>query len=194
MKTGYAISNSTPSDRSPLRQPTPRVCCKVVEALRTRHDNSRADEAYVHWIWRCLPFHSGTYMRVLTDKDINRFLTHSAFDENAATWIQTGAVTAIIFPCQRLLTQPLDRIERVVWAHKPNRLPVINIRTVQQPLMPRDAQTTMIYTYLLRRADRGILKSFNDLKNAVYTEGRNRPPRVGFIQGSVNENWRIEMG
>jgi len=123
------MSNSTAGGRSPLGlfpcQPTPRLYDCVVEALRSRHYSRRTEEAYLHWIRRFLAFHGGTHPRELAEKDLNRFLTHLAIGENVAASTQNQALAAVLFLYQHVLEQPLDRIEGVVRARKPKRLPVV---------------------------------------------------------------------
>jgi len=53
--------NNSPADRrSPLGlfpgQPTPRICDRTVEVLRTRHYSRRTEQAYIHWIRRFIRF------------------------------------------------------------------------------------------------------------------------------------------
>ena len=113
--------------RSPLGlfpgQPTPRLYDCVVEALRSRHYSRRSEEAYLHWIRRFLAFHGGTHPRELAESDVNRFLTRLAVSENVAASTQNQALAAVLFLYQQVLEQPLDRIDGVVRARKPKRLP-----------------------------------------------------------------------
>jgi integrase len=121
------MSNSVADRRSPLGlfSGQPKLYDCVVEALRSRHYSRRTEEAYPHWIRRFLAFHSGSHPRELAEKDLHRSLTHLAISENVAASTQNQALAAVLFLYQHVQEQPLDRIEGVVRARKPKRLPVV---------------------------------------------------------------------
>ncbi len=86
---------------------------------------THAEEAYVHWIRRYIEFHQHQHPRKLAEGDVNRFLTHLAVKEHVAASTQNQALSAILFLYEHVLEQPLDRIEGVVRARRPKRLPVL---------------------------------------------------------------------
>ena len=59
---------------------------------------------------------------------MNRFLTHLAVKEDVAASTQNQALAALLFLYEHVLEQPLNRIEGVVRARKPKRLPVVLTR------------------------------------------------------------------
>jgi integron integrase len=97
----------------------------VVEAFRVRHYSRRTEKAYVHWIRRFIEYHQSQHPRDLAEKDVNRFLTSLAVEEHVAASTQNQALSAILFLYEHVLDQPLDRIEGVVRARRPKRLPVV---------------------------------------------------------------------
>ncbi|MGH7463444.1 MAG: integron integrase, partial [Longimicrobiales bacterium] len=66
---------------------------------------------------------------------VNRFLTHLAVQENVAASTQNQALAALLFLYEHVLQQPLDRIEGVVRARKPKRLPVVLTRDEVEALL-----------------------------------------------------------
>lgn len=106
-------------------QSSPRLYDRIVEVLRVRHYSRRTEEAYIHWIRRFIEFHRRRHPRHLTEADVNRFLTHLAVKEHVAASTQNQALSAILFLYEHVLEQPLDRIEGVVRARRPKRLPVV---------------------------------------------------------------------
>lgn len=106
-------------------QPSPRLYDRTIDALRVRHYSRRTEEAYVHWIRRYIEFHHRQHPRQLAEADVNRFLTHLAVQEHVAASTQNQALSALLFLYQYVLEQPLDRIEGVVRARRPKRLPVV---------------------------------------------------------------------
>jgi integron integrase len=106
-------------------RPTPRLYDRIVEVLRVRHYSRRTEEAYIHWIRRFILFHQHRHPRQLAELDLNRFLTHLAVSEHVSASTQNQALAAILFLYQQVLEQPLDRIDGVVRANRPKRLPVV---------------------------------------------------------------------
>ena len=127
-----AIDNSAAPHRSPLGlfpgQASPRLYDRIVETLRARHYSRRTEQAYLHWIRRFLFFHARAHPRQLGEGDVNSFLTHLAVQENVAASTQNQALAALLFLYQHVLEQPLNRMEGVVRARRPKRLPVVLTR------------------------------------------------------------------
>ena len=133
------MSNCTGNRRSPLGlfpgQPTPRLYDCVVEALRTRHCSRSTEEACLHRIRRFLVFHNGTHPREMAEMDVNRFLTHLAVGAKVSASTQNQALAAVLFLYEHVLERPLDRVEGVVRARKPKRLPVVLTRDEVEPIL-----------------------------------------------------------
>ena len=101
---------------------------RVIEVLRVHHYSRRTERAYVGWIRRFILFHRPRHPRELSEADANRFLTHLAVDGHVSASTQNQALAAILFLYDKILEQPLDRIEGVVRARRPRRLPVVLTR------------------------------------------------------------------
>ena len=106
-------------------QRTPRLYDSMIEVLRTRHYSRRTEQAYVHWVRQHIHFHDRKHPWNLSENDLNRFLTNLAVNEHVAASTQNQALSAILFLYEHVLEQPLDRIEGVVRARRPKRLPVV---------------------------------------------------------------------
>ncbi len=125
----WTMTTATEQHRTPLGlfadKPVPRLYDRIVEVLRVRHYSRRTEEAYLHWIRRYIEFHEHQHPRQLAEGDVNRFLTHLAVKERVAASTQNQALSAVLFLYEHVLEQPLDRIEGVVRARRPKRLPVV---------------------------------------------------------------------
>jgi len=53
---------------------TPKLVDRVRDAMRTRHDSRRTEEAYVSWIRRYIVFHRKTHPAHMGASDISTFL------------------------------------------------------------------------------------------------------------------------
>jgi integrase-like protein len=114
----------------------------VRSAIRTRHYSLRTEEAYVGWIRRFILFHNKRHPAEMGESEINQFLTHLAVAENVAASRQNQALSAILFLYQEVLGRDLDRIEGVVWAKKPKRLPVVLTRDEVRALFSKMSHST----------------------------------------------------
>ncbi|MEX0874134.1 MAG: site-specific integrase [Actinomycetota bacterium] len=123
-----------PSSRSSVLgwfpgQGSPRLYDSLVEIMRARHFSPRTIDAYVGWITRYLKFYEGRHPRVLREDDVNRFVSHLATRGKVAAATQNQALAAILFLHKVVLREPLDRVEGIVRARRPRRLPVVLQRT-----------------------------------------------------------------
>ena len=127
LMTIASLSRRTPLGLTP-DQPVPRLYDRLVEVLRVHHYSRRTEQAYVHWIRRYIEFQDYQHPRLLAEDGVNRFLTHLAVQAHVSASTQNQALAALLFLYERVLEQPLDRLEGVVRAHRAKRLPVVLTR------------------------------------------------------------------
>jgi site-specific recombinase XerD len=156
-------------------------------------------------------FHNGTHPRELAECDVNRFLTHLAVGQNVAASTQNQALAAVLFVYEHVLEQSLDRMEGVIRARKPKRLPVVLTRDeVQSILAELDGTPSLVCTLLYGSGLRlleGLALRVKDIDfrrgeivirdgkgqkdrvtNAAGRPSRIRLTRTGFIQVSLNKS------
>jgi integron integrase len=97
----------------------------VIKVLRTLRRSGRTEEAYVHWIARFIRFHDGRHPLELGVEDVNEFLSHLAVERHVAKSTQMQALSAILFLYKRVFDRPLGRVDGIVVATKPKRLPIV---------------------------------------------------------------------
>ena len=118
------MSESTGNHRSPLGlfpgQRTPRLYDGVVEALRTRHDSRRTEEAYLHWIRRFLVFHNSTHPSELAECDAH--LLEDGYDIRTVQELfghkdvqTTMLYTHVLNRGGRWVRSPLDRVRKAAF-------------------------------------------------------------------------------
>ena len=103
---------------------TPRLYDATVGVMKARHLSPKTQKAYLGWIRRFIEFHKGRHPRDLREPQVNAFLTYLAVERKVAGPTQNQALAAILFLHEHVLKEPLDRIEGVIRAAKPKRLPV----------------------------------------------------------------------
>jgi integron integrase len=116
------------SARQPRGAEPPRLLDRLRDAIRARHYSIRTEDAYVSWVRRYILFHGKRHPAEMGKAEVNAFLTHLAVRGNVAASTQNQALSAILFLYQAVLEQPLDWIDDLVRAKKPQRLPVVLTR------------------------------------------------------------------
>ena len=75
----------------------PRLLDRVRQAIRTRHDSPRTEEAYVHWIRRYIVFHGKKHPSTLGAPEISTFLTWLAVERQVSASARNQALSAVLF-------------------------------------------------------------------------------------------------
>ena len=98
---------------------------KVVNQIRVRHYSRRTEDTYLHWIKRFIYFHNKRHPREMGEQEVAQFLTDLAVRRNVAASTQNIALNALVFMYRYVLERPLNHINGIVRAKKPQRLPVV---------------------------------------------------------------------
>jgi integron integrase len=97
----------------------------VRRRLRESRYSRRTEEAYVFWIRRYVLFNDHTHPKDLGNQDIVRFLSMLAAEEQVAVSTQNQATAALRFLYEKVLSIPFGRVDGIVPATRPRRLPVV---------------------------------------------------------------------
>lgn len=97
---------------------------KVRNKLRLLHYSKRTEEAYIGWVKRYLNYNKIPPSE-LGDKEIVQFLTMLAVKENVSASTQNQALCAIMFLYKNILMKEIGNLEKIQWAKKPKKLPVV---------------------------------------------------------------------
>jgi integron integrase len=118
------------------RQP-PKLLDRVRIAIRTRHYSLRTEEAYVSWIRRFIFFHDKRHPAEMGEPEINSFLSHLAVKDRVSASTQNQALCALLFLYRQVLEKPFPRLEDLVRAKRPLRLPTVMTRAEVRSLLHR---------------------------------------------------------
>jgi len=148
---------------STLSQPAgaqaPKLLDRMRAAIRARHYSLRTEEAYVGWVRRFILFHHKRHPAEMAEPEVNQFLSHLAVTGNVAASTQNQALSAVLFLYQEVLGRDLDRIEGVVRAKKPVRLPVVLTRDEVRDLLGVLTGTPKLVGLLLYGAGLRLLEA-----------------------------------
>lgn len=137
----------------------PRLLDQVRQACRVRHLSLRTEDSYVQWSKRFILFHGKRHPREMAETEVNAFLTHLAVEGNVAASTQNQALAALLFLYEHVLAQPLDRLDGVVRAKRPKRLPVILTRLEVQRILDHLKGTPRLIALLLYGAGLRVLEA-----------------------------------
>lgn len=113
----------------------PRLLQQVRLAVRARHYSLRTEQAYVGWIKRYILFHQKKHPSAMGIAEVNQFLSHLAVEGRVSASTQNQALSALLFLYSVVLEQPLPRVEGLVRARRPRRLPEVLSRQEVQSVL-----------------------------------------------------------
>jgi integron integrase len=126
-----------PPDPTPLPaspQP-PKLLDRLRQACRVRHYSIRTEDAYHDWSRRFILFHGKRHPQEMGAAEINQFLTHLAVEGHVSASTQNQAFCALLFLYRDVLQVEPGRIEGVIRANRPKRLPVVLTRGEVQAVL-----------------------------------------------------------
>ena len=103
----------------------PKLLDQVRSVLRTKHDKLSTEKAYTRWIKQFILFHNKRHPLEMGEVEINQFLAHLAVNKKVAASTQNQALCAIIFMYKHVLKKEIDDLGDIIWAKKPEKLPVV---------------------------------------------------------------------
>jgi len=106
----------------------PKLLDRLREALRSRHYSRRTEQTYCQWVKRFIFFHNVRHPAEMAEPEMNAFLTHLAVKERVSASTQTQALSALLFLYRHVLGREVGKLEGLVRARKPRRLPVVMTR------------------------------------------------------------------
>ena len=93
------------------------------DRIRTLHDSIRTEDAYLLWAKPFMLFPKKRHPLEMGEAEVGEFLTYLAVERNVAASTRNQALSAILFLSKIVLERPLERVDTVLRAKKPQRLP-----------------------------------------------------------------------
>jgi integrase len=184
-----------------MEQQCPRLLDRVREAIRTRHYSRRTEVAYVAWIRRYIVFHRKVHPATLGAGEISAFLTWLATRQTVSASTQNQALAALLFLYERVLEIPVGRIEHVIRAKQPNRLPVVLSREETAVLLANLEGTMWIIGMLLYGSGLRLEKCLElrvkdidfDRNQISIRRGKGQKDRTTMLPGAVVDPLRRHL-
>ena len=129
------MSVAVPLPESLAAAAKPKLLDQLRMAIRALHYSLKTEEASVHWVRRYILFHGKRHPADMGEVEVNAFLTDLAVSKRVSASTQNQALAALLFLYEKVLRRPLDRLEGVVRAKRPKRLPVVLSREEVQRIL-----------------------------------------------------------
>lgn len=108
---------------------------QVRDHIRTLHDSIRTEEAYLKWIREFIIIQGKRHPGELGAREISTFLSYLARERNIAASTQNQALSALLFLYREVLDQPIDWVDDIERAKRPQRLPVVFTKAETQAVL-----------------------------------------------------------
>ena len=118
-------STNRSATHPPATSQAPKLLDRVRMAARAFHLARSTERAYVSWVRRYILFHGKRHPLNLREPAVNDFLTSLAVERQVAASTQNQALAALLFLYDAVLHAPLERLDDVIRARKPKRLPAV---------------------------------------------------------------------
>lgn len=107
---------------------------RVRQTIRLKGYSYQTEKTYAQWIKRYIFYHDKKHPAEMGKLEIEDFLAHLAVEKNVAASTQNQALSALLFLYRDVLNQPVPWVD-VLWAKKPQRLPVVLTKEEVQAVM-----------------------------------------------------------
>src|SRR5262245_43053514 len=159
--------------------------------LRTRHYSPRTEEAYLGWVRRFLREARVESPVELGAADVTAFLNRLAVNRDVSIATHTQALAAITFFFRQVLHRDLGRLQELVPAHKPKRLPVVLTRTEVRVIIGELRGIPRLVAVLLYGAGLRLLETLSlrvkdldfDRREILVRAGKGDRDRVTMMPG-----------
>ncbi|WP_281187145.1 integron integrase [Aquimonas voraii] len=127
----------------------PRLLDQVRARLRRLGRAKRTEQVYVGWIRRFILENGKRHPREMGEPEIEAFLTRLAVEGGVSASTQNQALSALLFLYREVLQQPLDWLNGIQRASKPQRLPVVLTRAQVSSVLGELVGTAWLMASLL---------------------------------------------
>lgn len=179
----------------------PKLLDQVRYAVRARHLSYRTEGAYIHYIKRFIVFHNKRHPSEMGTEEIQAFLTYLAVKKKVAASTQNQAFSALLFHYREVLHKDLERIEGVVRAQRPERLPVVFTKSEVKNLLSHLTGVPFLVCSLLygsglrlTGALRLRVKDLDFERNEIIVrDGKGEKDRVTMLPSLLKEDLKTHL-
>ena len=178
----------------------PALIRRTREAIQARHMSPRTAECYLGWIRRFIQ-ETGRPPEQLSEAEIGRFLSSLATARHVSASTQNQALHALLFLYTEVLGKKIDRVEGVVRAKRPERLPVVLTRDEVRAVLGRMTGAPRLMAMLLYGAGLRLMecctlriKDVDFAQNQIVVRaGKGNKDRYTPLPTSIQEPLKLHL-
>jgi integron integrase len=175
--------------------PPPRLLDRLREALRVRHRARGTERAYAYWVRRFILHHGKRHPAEMGEPEVNAFLTALAVEGGVSASTQNQALAAVLFLYEAVLGRPLGRVDGVVRARRPKRLPVVLTPDEVERVLAGFSGERWLVAMLLYGAGMRLLEALRlrvkdvdfSRRELMIREAKGNKDRVTMLPGTIVE-------
>lgn len=173
----------------------PKLLEQARDTIRLRHYSIRTEESYLRWMKQYILFHNKKHPAQMGESEVTAFLSHLAVDRQVSSSTQNQALAALLFLYKEVLKQPLDWLDKIQRAKKPERLPLVFTREEVRSILIHLEGSKWIVGSLLYGAGLRLLECLRlrvkdidfGYNQIVVRDGKGAKDRVTVLPSIVRE-------
>ncbi len=173
--------------------PPPKLLDRLRQACRVRHYSIRTEDCYHDWVRRFILFHGKRHPADMGAAEVNAFLTDLAVRGRVSASTQNQAFSAVLFLYKAVLDIEPGRIDGVIRANRPKRLPVVLTRPEVDAVLARLDGTYRLVARLLYGSGLRLLEALRlrikdvdfSRREVLVREGKGNKDRVTVLPDSA---------
>ncbi len=103
----------------------PKLLEKMRTTLRGRYYSYRTEQTYIHWCKQFIFYHKLRHPNDMGEKEITDYLNHLSQVKRVTASTQNQALNAILFLYKEVLEAEPGKLEGLVRARRPHRIPTV---------------------------------------------------------------------
>ncbi len=171
------------------------------ERLRVKHYSIRTEQAYVYWVRYFVRYFNYRHPSEMGANEVQHFLNYLATQGKVASATQNQALNALHFLYHEVLDQPFGEMEKLVWAKRPKRLPVVLSRDETTRLLAQLDGQYLLMAQLLYGAGLRLMECIRlrikdidfDLNQIVVRDGKGAKDRVTMLPQNLKPALKLQM-
>ncbi len=175
---------------------SPKLMDRLKTMIRLKHYSPKTEKSYCYWVRQYIYFHNKKHPKDMGEVEIRAFLNHLAVDKQVAASTQNQALCAIIFLYREVLQINIGEIEKITWAKKPKRLPIVFSQKEVQHILENLSGVYKLMVMLLYGAGLRLkeclelrVKDIDFDNNQIFIrDGKGFKDRYTILPGSVIED------
>jgi len=174
---------------------------QVRAVARARHLSHRTEDTYHNFIKRYILFHDKRHPAEMGADEITAFLTHLAVNDKVSASTQNQALFALLFLYREVLRIDLPRIENVIRAKRPDRLPVVFTAHEAKAVLKNLTGVPFLVASLLYGSGLRLTEALHlrvkdldfEVNQIVVRDGKGAKDRVTLFPESLHEPLRQHL-